>query len=68
MSAVKDWQADIDAADQVGSLRVVLHDLASAISDLEDSPYADEDAVRDQLHDLELVREHGERKLDRLLD
>ena len=68
MSAVKDWQAGIDQADQVGTLRGVLHDLNAAIADLDESPYAEEDDVQRQIHDLELLREYGERKLDRLLD
>lgn len=68
MNIVRDWQADIDDADQVGALRAVLHELSGAITDLEDSPYAEEDTVRSQLHDLELVREHGERKLERMLE
>jgi hypothetical protein len=68
MSAVRDWQAEIDWADQVGTLRGVLHELNAAITDLDESPYADEDAVRAQIHDLELLRTYAERKLDRLLD
>jgi hypothetical protein len=68
MNTVRDWQASIDDADQVAALRAVLHELSGAITDLEDSPYAEEDALQDQLHNLELVREHGERKLERMLE
>ena len=68
MNTVRDWQAEIDESDQVGTLRAVLYELSGAITELEESPYADEDAVRQQLHDMELMRDYGERKLDRMLE
>jgi hypothetical protein len=67
VSAIRDWQTEVDDANQVSVLREVLHELSNAIADLEDSPYADEELLRGQLHDLELVREYGDRKLDHLL-
>ena len=68
MITVKDWQAELDAAEQIDSIRLVLSELNEAVAALEDSPYADEDSVRDDLRSLELLREYGERKLGRLLD
>lgn len=68
MITVKDWQAELDAAEQIDSIRLVLSELNEAIVALEDSPYGDEDSVRDQLRSLELLREYGERKLGQLLD
>ena len=68
MITVKDWQAELDAAEQIDSIRLVLSELNEAIVALEDSPYGDEDSVRDDLRSLELLREYGERKLSQLLD
>jgi hypothetical protein len=68
MITVKDWQAELDAAEQIDSIRLVLSELNEAIVALEDSPYGDEDSVRDDLRSLELLREYGERKLGQLLD
>lgn len=68
MTGTKDWQAAIDGADQVEAVRIVMIELGEAIASLEDSPYADEDPVDGQLHDLELLREYAARKLDRLLE
>jgi len=68
MITQKDWQAELDAAGQIDSLRLALAELNEVIILLEESPYADEDQVRDDLRGLELLREYGERKLGRLLD
>lgn len=68
MNAQTNWRDQIDHADQIHTLRAVLSDLASAIDGLEESPYADEDAMREQLHELELLHEYGEHKLARMLD
>ncbi|MBL8146821.1 MAG: hypothetical protein JNL34_10590 [Anaerolineae bacterium] len=68
MFTVKDWQAELDSAEQIDSLRLVLSELNEAIVAREDSPYGEEVSVRDDLRSLELLREYGERKLGRLLD
>lgn len=67
MNAHRDWLAEIDGAEHLDPLRAVLADLAAAIDNLENSAYAGEDAVRDQVHTLELLAHHGEQKLARLL-
>lgn len=67
MITTRDWQAEIDATNQVDTLRQILTRLNDAIVSYEDSPYAEEDAIYDRLHTLELLRDYGERKLEWLL-
>ncbi len=67
MNAQKDWLAEIDEANQPQQLRAVLADLAVTIDELENTSYADEDSVRDQLHTLELLAQYGDQKLTRML-
>jgi hypothetical protein len=64
----RNWQQTIDQTDQIGPLRELLAELNSAIEAIEDSPYAEEPSLTNDLRTLELLREYLELKIDRLLD
>ena len=64
---MQSYRDKIDTATDVSTLQLVLEDLETELAQALDSPYAEEDSFRQQIHDLELVIRYGETKLGQLL-
>lgn len=64
---VQSYRDRIDLADDVSALQLVLEDLEASLAQAEDSPYAEEQSFREQIHDMELMLRYGEDKMGEIL-
>jgi hypothetical protein len=64
---ISPYREKIDACADARELHVLLAKLETELSEALASPYAEEDSFRQQAHDLELLIQYGEQKMEKML-
>lgn len=64
---IQSYRDKIDRSADARALQIVLEEMEVELNQLNDSPYADEESYRRQIHDLELLLRYGEDRLGRML-